>query len=645
MAVKIISKISTLDAARGIFLLVVGFSIKQSLGLFGHTWPSKDIQDAPREWDIWTRAFIGLGYLFTVFRFTHGVAMLHGHEKRRIENSSLPSASNVSMLSLFLVLLAIPLFLMADNIGRLEWYAGCAVALLVVDFLYVWQSNVVRYPLRRFRRIGFRLWSDTENGYAPRAALWWMTSDLLLLVVCFFFIFSSPLGDTINLSPAALHMLFAAWLILFTSIDYYFNWDFYFGGRDDRRQQKFVFVCSPLRAEGDAYKANINRAQLYCRKLMEWRSWRGRKITPFASHAFFTYFLNDEVPADRALGRECAIAYLAACDAVYAYAPQVEVDHPNEPGKKVLKYRLSHGMQHEVDEAKRFGLEIRYLAEGKDVTGQNTWEPPGWDKITYACEPREKKPSENYFRGAEERKRVYVCTRFRGPGFREKTLQEKRALLRKNTSLALWHCHELARDVDEAVAPFAPQAFYPYFWNFTTGEDIDEAKWKEWFDRSIEVLKVCDAVYVYTTDGMPPTDLVDPDNPESDNGSTGVRLVTKTAKKLGLEIQFRKELSLPTEEQERAEKEAAEAQAEADAAKTALENAEKTAAALKLSAHNLKAELGETHQNVVAAYQDYASAEHQLNVWQVKAKALELMAEEMGKDVVRKTWNPALPDF
>jgi hypothetical protein len=101
MSTKLTSRLSTLDAARTVFFIVVGLAIKQSLGLFAHTWPSKDFPNAP-QWPVGARALIAAGYLATVIRFSHGVTLLYGHEKERVENSHLPSASKISLLSLFL---------------------------------------------------------------------------------------------------------------------------------------------------------------------------------------------------------------------------------------------------------------------------------------------------------------------------------------------------------------------------------------------------------------------------------------------------------------------------------------------------------------------------------------------------------------
>ena len=58
---------------------------------------------------------------------------------------------------------------------------------------------------------------------------------------------------------------------------------------------------------------------------------------------------------------------------------------------------------------------------------------------------------------------------------------------------------------------------------FHVGKKINEERRVAWFDRSMEILKVCDAVYIYTPDGLPPTD----------EGSKGLQIVDETARNLG----------------------------------------------------------------------------------------------------------------
>jgi hypothetical protein len=658
MSSKLTSRTSTLEAARTVYFIVIGLAIKQSLGLFGHVWPSRDIPSAP-PWPFWARVIVGTGYLVTVIRFSHGITLLYGHEKEQIENSSLPSASKISELSLFLILLAIPLFLMADNITNLQAYAVWTALMLAADFIYAWRSKVVRVPLRRI----FRVLKETDNGYAAHAAFWWMATDAALFLACCSFFIKSSFGTWLAMYSPARELIFAGILILCAVADYWLNWDFYFGGRKDRRTQKFVFVCSPLtNTDDNIYIENISRAQLYCKNLMEWEGAFGQRVTPFASHAFFTYFLNDRVPEDRALGRECALAYLSACDAVYAYVPLDEprlkttlnkqsmkwvlnllrltafLDNARVKGllEKLNKEERSKGMEQEIDEAKKYGLEIKYLRAINPLP--DDWERPSWSSVTYEKQKPKRKPCESYFKDASQRKKVYVCTRFRGKELSdsEKTWQEKVAILENNTRLALWHCHELARDTDEAVAPFAPQAFFPYFWRFTDNNGIIEEKRKAWFERSIEILKVCDAVYVYTLDGLPPTE---------DNCSDGMSEVDITAKKLGLEIQYRKELPLPLEEENEAEKEAKEAEREAEEVQTKATNLGKTAASLKEAADRLEAELGSTHKEVITLRGRAEQAKQDAEQYAPTKEKIIEKAKEKRKDVKKKTWNPAVPKF
>ncbi len=665
MSIKLVSRSSTLEAARTVYFIVVGLAIKQSLGLFSHTWPSKDFPNAP-DWNFWVRATIALGYLVTVIRFSHGVTLLFGHEKERIENSNLPSATKISELSLFLVLLAVPLFLMADNIIELDSYIFWSAALLAVDFAYVLRSKVVRHPFKRILRI----LNETDRGYAAHAAIWWMATDAALFVVCCTFYFRSSVGTTLAMHPPARELVFASVLILGAVADYWLNWDFYFGGREDRRRQKFVFVISPLRNENmQIYKDNINRAQLYCLNLMNWQGHFGKRVTPLASHAFFTYFLNDRVGIDRRLGLECMLAYLSACDAVHVYVPfrPTRLKAPLEKGlkKKLIdllglresfnsgllnklvekpnKGKITPGMRHALDTAKRNGLQIKYQKAITSWPSPDVWPLPNWSSISYErLEDLSGKPSESYFKGADQRKKVYVCTRFRGKDFDPKGWPRNDLRLKSSTRLALWHCHELAKDPNEALAPFAPQAFYPYFWKFTGDDKVDGRKtienrlWEAWFDRSIEMLKVCDAVYIYTTEGLPPT---------AEDDSKGVFKVDRMARKLGLEIQYRKELRLPKKEWWQAEKDAKKALSAAEKASTLAAAAERAAIALRKAADSVRAELGADQPGTNDAEGRAQAAQQKADELRAKAEEARRNSDAKRKELTKKTWNPALPIF
>jgi hypothetical protein len=658
MSSRLVSRVSTVEAARTVFFIVVGLAIKQSLGLFAHSWPSKDFPNAPT-WPFWARAIIAAGYLVTVIRFSHGVTLLYGHEKERIENSSLPSATKISQLSLFLVLLAIPLFLMADNIIETNSYIFWTAIMVALDIVYILKSDVVRQPLRRI----FRILRETDRGYAAHAAFWWMVTDSALFVACLLFFVRSSIGSTLAANPPARELLFAGVLIVGAVADYWLNWDFYFGGRHDRREQKFVFVTSRLRNEGLAiYKENINRAQLYCRNLMNWRSLFGKKITPLASHAFFPYFLNDGVREDRALGVECALAFLSACDAVYVYVPAV--DRPlktffqrakiknlveslkltkalqegwlNPLIERLDKNRLTPGMRYSVDAARTNGIEIRYLKEVAGLPPANTWPPPNWTSITYEREPPERKPSESYFKGAAQRKRVYVCTSFRGKGFDDKSWPEKIRQMQTASRLTLWHCHQLVRDPDEALAPFAPQAFFPYFWKFTLNNQIDPTAWEAWFERSIEILKVCDAVYIYTAEGLPPM---------PDDCSAGVIMVDQTARKLGLEVQYRKELTPPEDPSLAQRQEFGAAVRAAEQAISKARIAEAEADAITRTARSYRLRTGADSEMTQRARSAAWKAIRYADALRHFAEVAERDAAEKRTRLLKSTWNPAVPEF
>lgn len=184
---------------------------------------------------------------------------------------------------------------------------------------------------------------------------------------------------------------------------------------------------------------------------------------------------------------------------------------------------ISGGMDQELNEAKGLGLEIRYFKRISPPESIN-WKPP--PPVYTSASGESSMEDHSYFDAPL--KRVYVCTPFRGKDFKGNT--PDCAVLEQNTRNALWCCHELVRDKKAPVAPFAPQAFYPYFWSFLKpGGQIDNNRWNAWFERSLEVLKICDAVYIYTEEGLPDQSI-----------SQGMRTVEKLALSLGIEVQYRK---------------------------------------------------------------------------------------------------------
>ena len=529
------SKLSTLDGAQKIFYIVAGLAIKESLSFMsGQTKGHEELVKLPLfEAAKW---IIGLGYLATALRFCHGVALLYGHETETVKNWALPSSSplRIFRLAVFMSTLAILLYLMAENILAPSAYLALAFALFFVDCVFIVQSRVVRGV---WHGPG-ALWHNTSAGFLSRAAVQWMFSDiglsamsvLLLSASVLYYDFAYPL---LGLSAAssyapdfqlAVLTIYGAVLLIATALDYWVNSDFYFGGKKERRSCSFVYVCSPLR--GDEGDHNIRRAQWYCKGLMEApTSMLRRAITPFAADAFFTYFLNDNVEKERILRRRCSVAYLSACDAIYVY-----VDYQLNCGFwKLLRKRvpdeksISTGMRFEIDEAKKLGLEIRYL--------ERTSPCDGWSPSSPGALPKAEEHGSGSRYVDTPLKRVFVCTPFHGqrrPG--DTKIDTK--ILQKNFQITLQCCRDLVLDKERygaSVAPFAPQVFYPVFWSFLRKDGTeDPAQVETWFIRSLEVLKLCDAVYLYTVDGLP--------DPES--MSDGQKEVRNLAVSLGLECTY-----------------------------------------------------------------------------------------------------------
>lgn len=524
---KNISKLSTLDAARTVYFIIVGLAIKESLTLFSNSktnYGSVFLHGGDQY-------LICIGYLATVIRFAHGISLLYGFEKERVEKTTLPSAGRIMGLSFFLVVMGIMFFLMGHNIARFNPYVKCTVLLFIFDFIYIWLSGVVRKPLKKF----VNLRRDTSKGYISRAALHWMLSDIVLILLCIVVYYLQDLFDNYK------EIYLGIFLILFAILDYVVNYQFYFGGQSFRNRKTIAFVCSPLRPkDGKTMSDNVAQAQFYCKNLMELNT------IPFASHAFYTYFLDDDDPLDRLLGRECALSFLYACNAIYVFVPMKNywwnknllksIDNSEAEDNKLLRLpnkkwqelhlgflgleteNLSQGMEEELAHAKKFGLHIRYLPTLTliDIEKKHLSK---WEKLSYREENAEGQHSDVQLR--KHRKRVYVCSQLRGNNWDNLSEQEKKQRVNINIKAALWYCHELVRK--ESVAPFAPQAFYPYFVDV-----LDSKTWNQWFTNSLGLLTICDALYVYTKDGLPSNECI----------SSGMKQIIRLGESLGIDIQY-----------------------------------------------------------------------------------------------------------
>jgi len=129
------AKISALDAARGVFFIIVGLAIRSAL-LF--------LLGPPYTFRFYYRLFITFAFLFTAFRFTHGIAVVYEFEKRATETATTPSSMKVEIVFALFALEAIFLFLMAERLGKPQSFAIWTASLLVADLGYISVSKTLK---------------------------------------------------------------------------------------------------------------------------------------------------------------------------------------------------------------------------------------------------------------------------------------------------------------------------------------------------------------------------------------------------------------------------------------------------------------------------------------------------------------------
>jgi hypothetical protein len=511
-----IIKISSLESARAIFLIIAGLAVRQALLFL----LDPDSNANVHNFNFLMRLVITLAFLFTLFRFTHGVAVVYELEKKSTETSTTPSAKKVEQIFALFAMEGVFLFAMSGRLGKPDAFVLWTSFLLFSDLLYITVSktlkdaNIGRIINPRYWLLRWRL---TRRGTAPQTHLQWAISDVLmaicLLATCLprpRFSYRLSTGNFMDDWGLALSLL----LIAAGICDYGFNYEFYFG-RMPFKKKRSVFVCSPFgRPEGaigdDVNDVdNIRQAQWYCRELFEAR----RKI-PYAWHAFYPYFLNNSTLADGRLRRKCALQYLAFCDEIHVYSDN--------------KTNLPQNMKEELDFAMERGLEIKFMPISRPPADFC----PAWTVLEYQYEEASQDDQQDIsqMEDDEEWKRVFVCAPFRpAPADSDAAL---RATMVSNIRAAQWICRDLIknrRETKKMIAPFAPLAFYPYFTGFA------ENKTLVWLDAAIEMLMICDAIYVYTNDGLENETYITP----------GMRACIDKARTLGLEMKFMRIPEIP----------------------------------------------------------------------------------------------------
>ena len=101
---------------------------------------------------------------------------------------------------------------------------------------------------------------------------------------------------------------------------------------------KKIYVCSRL--AGDI-ENNIEKAKGYARFVV-----KEYGAIPIAPHIYFTQFLDDAVPEERAFGRMVGLQLLSECDELWYFGDQI-----------------SQGMVAEIIAAKEQSIPVRYVSD------------------------------------------------------------------------------------------------------------------------------------------------------------------------------------------------------------------------------------------------------------------------------------------
>lgn len=101
-------------------------------------------------------------------------------------------------------------------------------------------------------------------------------------------------------------------------------------------RHKIVYICSPCRGKTAAETIdNITKAREYCAKAAEFDP----EVIPFAPHVYFTQWINDNVPAQRAAGMEMGLAVLDVCSELWVYGG---FDNLSEGMAAEVEYAMKH---------------------------------------------------------------------------------------------------------------------------------------------------------------------------------------------------------------------------------------------------------------------------------------------------------------
>jgi len=502
-------KIASLEAARALYFVMAALSVREALLFALGTSQMRDpVIPAGIRW------CVAFGYLSTLFRYSHGIAVVYETEKQSARTSTSPSLKRVEWLFAAFSLEAGFFFLMANNLSRPFELVVFTLLMFAADIMYVAASKAIRGHLA-VRILPLTRLTTTSDGSPARAhVVWALTNWALGLLMAVTLaprpaLFGNPgTGSSEGDWLLSLAVLF----VLGTAADYTLNGRFYFGGKSPRRARQLVFVVTTPAEGTEISTSDARRLLWYCRQLFS-----DDHALPLAPDAFYSYFLHDAA-GDRELGRRCALGFLERCDELRLYTPNGKSD------------ALTSWMTDCLERAKREGLTIRFM--GTAGNEPPTRFEPSWGALGASAEDAPKDINFDI-----PGKRVFICSPLRG-GASQGTIE---ATIRENVRRTQWLCHWLIRTPGkdkELQEPVAPHAFYPYF---AYAEEVARDA-TAWLDGALEVLPVCDEIHVYTESGYE----------DAARNSPGMNRCLREAERLGLQVRYRR---WPQEEWERSQAE------------------------------------------------------------------------------------------
>lgn len=124
-----------------------------------------------------------------------------------------------------------------------------------------------------------------------------------------------------------------------------------------------AYICSPYRADKpEGIQANLKAAKDYCRYALV------KGYSPICSHLFFTQFLDDRKPEERALGLALGKRCIDFADEVFVF---LNADR-----------RITEGMQEEIEYAQSRGKMPRFITQAEVAEALKEAKPKATKKPT-----------------------------------------------------------------------------------------------------------------------------------------------------------------------------------------------------------------------------------------------------------------------